>query len=381
MRQMAHAMMAVPDHDEWARDSFITSFKSHISVTVTPGNKVAMERRVLPAFRKEKGRDPASRGELRKAMEKDTYHQAWGSLMRVAQEQMWDSIEGSVARQLPGLIRTAKTLKPRGSLRLAEDLVLPRYLSEIDNHCMPGSYGAEVCEDDVRAGAIYDRGAFAYHLGARGAAHDANGRVLAAFLLGTYPKLKPRRILDMGCSVGHMTTGLANYFPDAEIHAIDIGAAMLRYAHARASALGKPIHFAQQSAEKTDYPDGHFDLIVSSNLFHETSRAAAPAILKECCRLLRKGGVIAHMEVPVRYADMALYNQVMRGWQTYYNGEPFWDAVCSTDMVALARSAGFTEASSGYVKRSADPVNDPRTFAAAPSEGNDYRWILTGTRR
>lgn len=375
MPQTRHAMLVDTTHDELSSQYFVAALKSHISSQVTGGTRIVYDRRIAPRLA------PKDRHAARKALSGDGHYQMASALKRTAQEMMWDSVGVCVERQLPALIDRAKPkTRERGTLRLDPSLVIPRYHTAVDIHCMPGGYHSEIAGDDVFAGALYDRGIYLFSMGLRGELNDDFGQSLVAWVKQTYPDFRPKRILDMGCSVGHMTTGLASFFPEAEIHAIDIGAALLRYARARASALGHAVHFAQQNAEGTDYPDGHFDLIVSSNLFHETSRTAAPRILAECHRLLRQGGAFAHMEVPVRYADMALYNQVMRGWQTYYNGEPFWDAVCSTDMVALAKKAGFAAASSGYVQRSADPVKEPRRFAEAPSEGNDYRWILTGTR-
>ena len=97
-------------------------------------------------------------------------------------------------------------------------------------------------------------------------------------------------------------------------------------------------------------------------------------------RILRPGGVMAHMEVPVRYKDMALYDQVMRGWQTHYNAEPFWDAACSTDLVALAQKAGLRRARDGYLKRTMDPVREPRRLLKTANQGNDDRDLLTAVK-
>jgi len=376
-RQAAHPMLAVPDHDEAARDDYSSTFRHYVLSTLTPGNRVVHDAEVVPAFTRAKGRAPATRQELRQAMERHPYHQMWGSLLRVSQEIMWDGLEGSVHRQLPKLIARAQVKRPVGSLYLDGSFVLPRYLAAVDHHCMPGSYSAEVAEGDVRAGAIYDRGVYIYHHGARGSLHDANGRMLAAFLNGTYPGFAPRRILDMGCSVGHSTVGLAKHFPKAEVHAIDVGAAMLRYAHGRAEALGVPVHFAQANAERTHYADASFDLVVSSNLFHETARPALANILCETKRLLRPGGIMVHMEVPYRYKDLPLLEQVLRGWQTFYNAEPFWDAICSIDVADAAKRAGLVDVRSGYVRRSPDPVKEPRTFTDQWGTGPDFRFIVT----
>ena len=133
--QPDHDMMAKANHDEFARQAFVTSLKRHISSIITPGNKVEMEKRAIPAFEKRNKRGPRNRQELRKAMERSPHHQLWGSLMRTAQELMWESVEDTVDRQLDQLIRMARGgKKPLGSLRLDPGLEIPRYLNGIDIH-------------------------------------------------------------------------------------------------------------------------------------------------------------------------------------------------------------------------------------------------------
>jgi ubiquinone/menaquinone biosynthesis C-methylase UbiE len=377
--QPIHHMMPVSTHDEASRQDYVLALKTHISGKLTPGNKVEMTHRVLPTFRKTHGRAPASRQELRAAMERAPHHQVWGSLMRLGQELMWESVEDTVDRQLDALEAKAKQLdKGRGSITHAKGFKPPRYVEAVDVHTMPGGYCDDASSTDLRAGAIYDRGAFMYHHGKRGM--DDNGRLIVSFVRTRYPDIKPRRILDMGCSVGHATTALVDFFPDAEVHAIDVGAPMIRYAHARAEAMGRPIHFKVANAEDTGYRDGFFDLVVSSNMMHETSLAAAPRIFAECRRILKPGGAICHMEVPVRYKDLDLYDQVMRGWQTYYNGEPFWNAVCALDLVEMVTAAGFRDAADGYLERTNDPDRDRRDLLQTANQGNNYRYMLTGRK-
>ena len=369
-----------PNHDEGARQGFVLGFKTYLARDLTPGNKRAMESRVLPAFRKQVGRDPKDRTELRHAMEQDPYHQAWGSLMRVAQEQMWDSIEDSIDRQMPDLMARSVPKKPKGSLRLDPKFELPRYLAAVDHHGMPGSYHGDTQPGDIRAGAIFERSVNLYHIGNRGTLADVMGRTLAAVVHGEYPDLKPKRILDMGCTVGQSTVPLAEFFPKARIDAIDAGAPCLRYGHARAEAMGVAIHFSQQNAEKTDFPSGAFDLVVSHIMLHETSAKAVPQIFKESARILRKGGVMVHMDVPVRYRDLPLYDQVIRGWQTRYNDEPFWDGVCSADLEKAAKAAGFAEVRCGYVPKSDDPVRNPSRITQVPNQGPDWRFVVTARK-
>jgi SAM-dependent methyltransferase len=369
--QLVHAMLPRANHDEAARQEFTATLKRHISSDVTPGNRHVAERRAVPAFRKAHGRAPASRGELRAAIQREDYYQMWGSLTRLAQEQMWDSVEESVARQVPDLARRWQSNgRTKGSLRLDPAVKPPPYMSAVDIHCMPGGYVSEVMDDDVRAGAIFDRGTFLNVCGTQGAMHDARGLTAVAYLLTDHADLNPGRILDMGCSVGQATLPYAAYYPDAQVHAIDVAAPLLRYAHGRAESVGRAVHFSQQNAEHTDFPDGHFDLIVSHLLFHETSTSALPRIIHECHRLLRPGGVMVHLELGLPYKDMSLFEEVMHDWQTRNNGEPFWTSINTTDTVAIAHGAGFGRTECGYLRRVDNPLAElthlgPRGAAAA----------------
>jgi ubiquinone/menaquinone biosynthesis C-methylase UbiE len=129
-------------------------------------------------------------------------------------------------------------------------------------------------------------------------------------------------------------------FPEAEVHGIDASAPVLRYAHARAEALEKPVHFHQMDAEDMDFEDESFDLIYSCIIFHETSRKAYPNILEECHRALKPGGMMAHMELtPV--ANMSDFDAFYIDWDAYYNNEPFYQTYTSMDPEEWVTKAGF----------------------------------------
>ncbi len=101
------------------------------------------------------------------------------------------------------------------------------------------------------------------------------GDSTVAWLKQQHPEFKPTRILDMGCAVGHSTLPYVSGFEDAEVHAIDVAAPMLRYAHARASSKG--LAGALFSAKRRDSPTLRttpLTLVVSHILLHETSSAA-----------------------------------------------------------------------------------------------------------
>ena len=348
-----HEMMPTPTHDEDARQQHILAFKCYMTDNVYPKDVHVYEKVAKPKFERENRRAPKDRHEVRKLMEQEFSYQWWSTIARTLQEQMWDNVGEIVERQLPSLISKAKAVeKPKGTLKLNPAVTVPRYNSEIDIHCMPGGYHTEITDDDVYAGALFDRGAYYHVMGMRGAKAfayrdeeqtmflGAPGRSIIGFVKQQFPDLKPRRVLDMGCAIGGGLLAHCDAWPEAEIYGIDVSAPQLRYGHARAEALGKVVHFIQMDAEHTSFPDGHFDLIVSNSLLHETSRKAVRNIMKECFRLLTLGGIAVHLD-PQFNLGLTPHDAFMHDWDTYYNAEPFWSTLHDIHPVDLMAEGGF----------------------------------------
>ena len=382
--QFAHTMLPDMTADELARQQFVKSFKLHIATRIAPGNKDVYNAKVVPEYKKNHGRSPANRHEVRKEMQKQDYYQMWSALLRSSQELMWKSCQLPVERQLPELIKVAQASGSNYStLELDPDLEIPAYHRAVDIHCQPGGYHTEVARNDVAAGAIYDRAVYLYAMGRMGPFNDDIGASTVAYLQHMKPDLRPKRILDLGCTVGHSTIPYVEAYPDAEIHAIDVAAPVLRYAQARAESLRKPIYFSQQNAESTNFEGGYFDLIVSHILIHETSSKAFRNIMNECQRLLAPGGWVIHSETPP-YKDMDPYDAFMLDWDTYNNNELFWGASHEIDPMAVAEEFGFKE-------ESVFEAMAPSAFEAADADrthvfqGGDFggggTWYLYGMQK
>jgi len=344
MRQQAgHGLLPQSNHDELARQDFVFGLKSFVANELAPGCRTIYEERVKPPFETKSGRAP-NRHEIRHLMGEVPHYQVVSAMKRIIQEFTWDTVGESIERQLPTLIDKARRVRERpskrGTLRLDPDLAAPRYLDAVDIHAMPGGYHTEIVEDDVYAGALYDRGVYLFILGALGVHNEDYGDSLISFLRNNFADLRPRRILDIGCTVGASTLPFARAFPEADVHAIDVAAPPLRYGHARAELLGTAIHFSQQNAEHTDFDDQSFDLIVSHGMAHETSNRALRNIHAECFRLLRPGGLMVLGEAR-QYTDIDPYDASLHDWATHYNAEPFMGKMHDTDLVQLAVDAGF----------------------------------------
>ncbi len=339
--QVFHDLLPKPSHDELARQNFVKSFKLHLATRIAPGNRTIYERRVKPEFEARNGRPPKDAREVRRVLAREPYYRLWSSLERTGQELMWDSIIDTVERQQEALnAKAGRNGRTLGSLTLEPSFVPPRYVTAIDIHCMPGGYCAETAENDAAGGALFDRHGDIYGMGNWGPMCDAKGQRMIAVLQERFPNFRPKRILEMGCSIGHSLLPYGDAYPGAEVHGIDVGAPLLRYGHARAELLGKAIQFSQQNAERTSFPDGYFDLIVSHVLLHETSGTAVRNIMRECHRLIAPGGMMAHSELQM-YRQMEPYDAFMLDWDTYNNNEPFWSGLRALDPEALMTEAGF----------------------------------------
>ena len=286
-------------------------------------------------------------------MTRDPYYQFWSALQRRSQEMMWEAVIEPTERALDTLInrfRDAAAQPSGGTLRLDDSLVVPRYHTAADIHIQPGGYHTEFAADDVAAGALYEGGLPIYIGGALGPDSDGIGRSLVDYARSEFPDLEPGRILDMGCAVGNSTLPWVAAYPNAEMHAIDVAAPCLRYAHARAEHYGVPVHFSQQNAEATDFDDASVDLVISHIMLHETSKPALSNILRESLRLLRPGGVMLHLDIP-RGGEP--YERFMMQWECYNNNETFAAYLTDADLEAIAIDAGF--------------ANDRVRMGAAPS--------------
>ena len=340
--QDAHPMLPRGSHDERARQHFIKSLHQRVSNLARGDAGRIYAGRVLPAFAAEHGRPPETRKEARQALEQDIFWNFVVGLRRTAQEQLWSCVLDTVERQVGDLRdNAARVDRGLGSLRLDASLEIPRYLTAIDIHAMPGNYHTEYGDGDLAQGALYDRGAFLYSYGFNGGALQNLGKGVVSYIRRTWPDFRPRRILDMGAGIGNSTLVYCDEFPDAEVHAIDVGAPLLRYGYARANGLGKAVHFSQQNAERTDFDDGDFDLVVSHIMLHETSRKAIPKILAESRRLLSPGGKMVHADLPNIAMIPDLFQQVTINQDHYDNNEPMWASYHDMNMVEVMQAAGF----------------------------------------
>lgn len=367
---LAHPLIAVPSHDELAEQLFVRDLKLYVMQQIEPvqGQIAAQEAKAL------QGSESNSTGALRERMARHESFGSWLALKRESQRQLWHGVARSVERQAEDLEALARIENPKGSVRIDPSFVEPAYIARGDIHLMPGGNAHD--DGSLLQGAVMDRGGAVYMLGRNGGMlNDLRGQTAMAHVLTRFPDFNPARILDMGCGIGTSTVPAAQCFPQAEVHGIDVGASMLRYAHARAEHLGAAVHFSQQSAERTDFEDASFDLVFSCVMFHETSQAATMAIIEETRRLLRPGGLAVHLEVPLLHNNSDPWVELSGELEAQFNNEPNWRGALTADYRALFEAAGFKDVNIGYQATSPAARSGPFRFGPE-SEGVFRSWFV-----
>lgn len=323
--------LTLPRRDQ-ARLDFVEGLKVFVA-----GEAVPALRRAYDAWTSKEGPDEAALRD-RKAMaarwEHDPTYQVSRGLQRLSQEAMWRTVIDGLERRGDALdAEMSAAVGPDavgGTLALDPSLAMPRYYDANEFHLQPGNYHRHRL-----AGPVYEVGVATYTMHRYGKAGDEMGRALVSVL----PERDYKRILYLGCGPGYKAYPIVDAFPQAEVHGIDLSAPMLRFAHARAGAHGRRMHFHQMNAEQLAFPDGQFDLVFCMLLLHEVPQSAIEAIVAEAHRVLAPGGILANLELP-SYEALDPLSAYLMDWDTLHNGEPFWRNYHELDLAGLYQSKG-----------------------------------------
>jgi SAM-dependent methyltransferase len=105
------------------------------------------------------------------------------------------------------------------------------------------------------------------------------------------PRREPRRILDLGCGLGHTAAYLAAAFRGAHVLGVDTAAEAL--AHAETQYGGERVGFRHLDEF---VPAGDFDLCYVNGVFHHIPPAAREEAVRKVIDSLSPGGLFAFFE-------------------------------------------------------------------------------------
>jgi tRNA (cmo5U34)-methyltransferase len=123
----------------------------------------------------------------------------------------------------------------------------------------------------------------------------------------------PAGILELGCGSGNLSAALAKRFPGASIRLVDFSGKLLEQCKSR---LAGHADARCQQADFRDlrFPDGSFDLVVSSIAIHHLADAEKADLFKRVHRWLSPGGVFTYSDQFAGATD-DLYAKHMAKWQ------------------------------------------------------------------
>jgi ubiquinone/menaquinone biosynthesis C-methylase UbiE len=110
----------------------------------------------------------------------------------------------------------------------------------------------------------------------------------------SYMSIQPgERVLDFGCGSLTLSIMAAQRQPQAEFYGVDIDAKILSIAGKKLASDNLPIQIQQYDGVKLPYPDGYFNHVMSSLVFHHLTQRQKYAALDEILRVLRPTGKLS----------------------------------------------------------------------------------------
>lgn len=97
-------------------------------------------------------------------------------------------------------------------------------------------------------------------------------------------------VLDLGCGTGTLALMAHESAPGVDIDGLDADPKVLASARRKAAKAGVPIRFSEGMSTELPYPDGQFDVVLSTLFFHHLEDEVKHATARELARVLRPGG-------------------------------------------------------------------------------------------
>jgi ubiquinone/menaquinone biosynthesis C-methylase UbiE len=153
------------------------------------------------------------------------------------------------------------------------------------------------------------------------------------------------RVLDTGCGTGTLAVLIKRLYGAAEVVGIDPDPKALARARRKAARAALLVRFDQGFANELPYPDGSFDRVFSSFMFHHLPKRVKEGTPREVRRVLASGGSF-HLLDFVRPEERSA-----SWWDRLVFSSPHFKDSFDSLILTLLRQAGF--ASSQKVKDAA----------------------------
>ena len=157
-----------------------------------------------------------------------------------------------------------------------------------------------------------------------------------------YARLQPgEAVLDVGCGTGTLALlAKQQVGPTGEVSGIDASPEMIARAQRKAKRAGVDVSFKNAFAQSLPYPNGRFNVVLTTVMLHHLPKKARAGLAAEIRRVLKPGGRVLAIDFGKIAEDRhSFLDHIHRR-----HGHVEFNV-----MVALFRDAGLTIAESGPV--------------------------------
>jgi len=160
-------------------------------------------------------------------------------------------------------------------------------------------------------------------------------------------------VLDIGCGTGTLAIAAKQRVgPAGRVYGVDASPEMLARAGKKAKKAGVEVVFKNGIVEGLPFPDGHFDVVLTTMMLHHLGRKARQQCAREVRRVLKPGGRVLAV-------DFGQPAEGKRGLLDHFHHHGYLNLA---DLVTL-----LTEAGLGIVESGAVGIGDLQfVLAAAP---------------
>jgi len=145
------------------------------------------------------------------------------------------------------------------------------------------------------------------------------------------------KVVDIGCGTGRFIDALKQVWPRLPVLGIDLSEAYVRHAR-RYLRNWSRVNVGVAKAESLPIPDDSQDALVSIFLFHELPPKVRRAVLRECGRVLKRGGRLVLVD-SLQRGDRPDYDGILELFPQSYH-EPYYLSYLDEDLTALAARCG-----------------------------------------
>lgn len=138
--------------------------------------------------------------------------------------------------------------------------------------------------------------------------------MLKSLFIYLEPNFSPKRILELGCGTGNLTQLVQLKFPNSAITAVDISAECINECKSRIPSSN--VEFVKSDFKEIDFPNNHFDLMVSSISIHHLKDSEKEILFKKLYLCQAPNGVLSFCD-QFSSESTSIYLKHIERWKSF----------------------------------------------------------------